>query len=227
MGDARAQCEGRVSHPTRDHHLRTGLQGSGNLKSAEVDIRADEARSVEAVTDGIAQAVAGIRGAEVVALDHRDAGGRKPALLRQALNATGRPGRVGCPEVSDDRNAMCEAVGQHRSERQFEQGLEAPFGVGPAGEVGRGERALGQGLEDQRAGATPLDEGLHHRPRRIDPVAGEAGAAPYRDRRLRRLSQHVRVPGSGPEPHLAVGITNSAPLPMLEAQRCITLFCLV
>jgi hypothetical protein len=27
--------------------------------------------------------------------------------------------------------------------------------------------------------------------------------------------------------HFAVGITNSAPLPMLSGQRCITLFCLV
>ena len=28
-------------------------------------------------------------------------------------------------------------------------------------------------------------------------------------------------------PHLLVGITNSAPLPMLSGQRCITLFCFV
>jgi hypothetical protein len=36
------------------------------------------------------------------------------------------------------------------------------------------------------------------------------------------------VPAHGLTPaYLAVGITNSAPLPMLSGQRCITLFCRV
>ncbi|XQU70421.1 hypothetical protein OJJOAM_003210 [Cupriavidus sp. H18C1] len=46
-----------------------------------------------------------------------------------------------------------------------------------------------------------------------------AGAAGYR-----RLSPFVAVCGA---PYFAVGIANSAPLPMLCGQRCITDFCFV
>ena len=40
----------------------------------------------------------------------------------------------------------------------------------------------------------------------------------------RRLSIWMTLDASG---YLAVGMTNSAPLPMLSGQRCMTLFCLV
>ena len=187
--DAGPQRQRRVGHAPGDHHLRAGPQRVGNFEGAQVHVGADEAVFVEAtlqpvlrpavdsVFQRVAQRLAVLGAAQVVALDHRDARRRQALFCRHARNAGRCAQRIGSAEVAYDGDAMPQTVGQHGAQGEFEQRLEAARRVGPPCQVRQGQRAFGKHLEDQRRRAAAPDQRGHHRARCIHAVAGEAGTA--------------------------------------------------
>ncbi len=171
--------ERRVRHAAGDDDLRAVADGGGDLERALVGVGADEARLVELAFEALAQQRTAGGVGQVVARHHRDARRAQAELARQRGDAPRRAPRVGGTEVADDDDAVGEAVGEHRPQFEVEQRLVAAFGVGAPGELGGGQRALGEHLEDQRRRPAALDQRAHHRRRRVDAVARETRPASH------------------------------------------------
>ena len=114
---------------------------------------------------------------QVVATGHRDARRAQTELARQRGDTVRRGPGIGGAEIADDDDAVAQAIGQHRAQFEFEQGLEAALGVGAARQLRGGQGAFGEHLEDQRRGAAAFDQRTHHQCRRVGAVAREAGSA--------------------------------------------------
>ena len=110
-------------------------------------------------------------------MDHGNAWRLEAQLLCQAGDGARRTRRVGGAEVADDANAVLQAVGQHRPQKIQHQRLKACIGVALACQLGQGQRALGQGLENQHRRLGLANQLLYDRAGGIDAVARESGGA--------------------------------------------------
>ena len=176
----RAQRQRRVGHAAGHHNLRPGANGIRNLKSALINIGADKARGVKTFAqmrlhDGAACIVR-----QVIAAQHGNARGRKPELLGQALNQAGGALRVGCAEITDDGDAVRQALGQHGAQLQLEQRLVAQLRVTAFAQVLIGQRALGQVLVNHGRRAAARNQRAHHRQARVHAVSRKPCATTYR-----------------------------------------------
>ena len=113
----------------------------------------------------------------VVAVDHRDDGGRQAEFQGEGTDAPRSPGRIGRSEVADDADAVPQAARQHGSQHVDEQWLVTAVGVLPPRELREREGALGECLEDQERRSASRNERIDDANRRIGAVAGEAGRA--------------------------------------------------
>ena len=117
---------------------------------------------------------------QVIAAQHGNARGRKPELLRQALNQAGSALWVGCAEVANDGDAVRQAIGQHRAQLQFEQGLVAQLRVAAFAQVLIGQRALGQVLVNYGRRAAARNQRTHDRQARVHAVPRKPCATTHR-----------------------------------------------
>ena len=177
MGHDRTDDQGRVGHPAADHDVGPGLQGRRNRLGADVGVSTDQFLCGHALGQGFGQQRAVRGAAQVIAVHHGNPRRARAQGLGQAVDGAGRGLRVGGAEVADDADAVLQAVGQHRAQKLGHQRFEPGLGVAAPGQLGQGQGAFRQGLEDQHRRLTLADQLLHDGAGGIDAVPGEARGA--------------------------------------------------
>ena len=179
--DLRRQEHRRIGRAAGDDDVGAARQRFHDGPGAEVGVGRDELVAERA------DRLAGLF-EQVVATSHHlqhvvagDGGDLDPAEAQRAgdlLDLLGGGERVGSTHVGDDPDALGAAGGQDRLHPLDEQGIVALRGIFQLRLLGERDGALGQAFEDQVIELALLGQ----LDRRLDPIAGEAGAGPDPDR---------------------------------------------
>ena len=171
VGQRRAHRQRGVGHPAADHDVGTGQQGIGNGLGAQVGVGRHHVQPVQSRAQRLLQQRALVGRTQVVTLHHGNAGCGQAQRGRQGVDTACSGFGVGRAKVAHDTDAALQAARQHRAQHVVQQRLVTRVGVGAAGQLGQGQCALGQRLEDQKGRPACGEQRVHHR-------AGRVGAVP-------------------------------------------------
>src|SRR5690606_13186742 len=102
-----------------------GSQGVGDLSRALVGVDADDLVCIDLLRQDAAQIVDLLGVVEAVAAQYCDARRAQTQFGSQLLNPPCGGGRVGLPEITDDADAVIQAVGQAGAQHVSQQRLIA------------------------------------------------------------------------------------------------------
>jgi len=185
--------QGGVGDAARDDDVGAGAQPVEQRLGAEIRVRGDDLPEV-AHAPPVVELEAGLDAVEDVVAEHRGDARREPHARGQRGDRLGAGARVGGAGVGEQPHAPRGERGHEHLHAPQEHAAEAARRIGQPLLLGERDGALGEAFQHEEVDRRALDE----LERRLQPVAGEAGAAADPDRPRHRA--RMRVTGMAPPP---------------------------